>query len=80
MRQIEVLSESALFPPAGSGVEAVTDAVLVMVPATVGLTTMAIVTVAPVPIVPRVQVTVPPEWLQLPWAGVAETNVTLDGS
>jgi hypothetical protein len=80
IRQADVSSESALLSPLGSGVEALTEAVFVIVPGTVGLTTMSIVAISPVPIVPRLQVTVPPDSPQVPWVGVAETNVTLGGS
>lgn len=80
MRQTVVLSESALSCPFGSVAEEKTDAVLVMVPAESGLTTMSIVAVAPLPIVNRSHVTVPPDSTQLPWVGVAETNITLGGS
>ena len=61
-----------------------TLAVLVIFPATVGVTTIVTVAVVPLAILPRLQVTVP-VWpasgvLQLPWVDVAETNFTLVGS
>ena len=80
MRQTDVFSESELFPSLESGVDAVTEAVLVIIPGTVGSTTMSTVAVAPFPIDPRLHVTVPPDSLHDPWLGVAETNVTVDGS
>ena len=57
-----------------------TEAVLVIIPCTVGSTTMSTVAVAPFPIVPRLHVTVPPDSLHDPWLGVAERKVTVDGS
>jgi hypothetical protein len=81
MRQTDVFSESELLPSAlGSGVDAVTEAELVISPATVGLTTMSSVAVAPLPIVPRLHVTIPPDSPHDPWLAVAETKVTLGGS
>ena len=43
-----------------------------MVPDVVGVTTMLTVAFAPFAIAPRLQVTVPLEWEQLPCDGVAE--------
>ena len=80
MRQTDVFSESELLPWLGSGVDDVTEAVLVMVPATVGRTTISTVAVTPFPIVPRLHVTIPPDSPHDPWLGVAETKVTLGGS
>jgi hypothetical protein len=80
MRQIVVLSESALSCPSGSVAEEKTEAVFVMVPAEPGVTTMAIEAVPPVPIVSKLHVTVPPDSPQLPCVGVAEMKVTLGGS
>jgi len=80
MRQTDVLSESELFPSLESGVDAVTEAVLVIIPGTVGSTRMSTVAVAPFPIPPRLHVTVPPDSPHDPWLGVAETKVTVDGS
>ena len=57
----------------------VTSTVLDSVPGVVGVTTMVTVAMAPSARVPRLQVTVPDVWLQLPWLGVAETNVTSAG-
>jgi hypothetical protein len=56
-----------------------TLAVLVIVPAALGVTTMVMVALAPLVSVPRLQVTVLPDRLQLPWLDEEETNVTLDG-
>ena len=78
MRQTDVFSESELFPSLESGVDAVTEAVLVIIPGTVGSTRMS--TVAPFPIAPRLHVTVPPDSPHDPWLGVADTKVTVDGS
>jgi hypothetical protein len=75
-----VSSESVLLPWLGSGVEALTEAVLVIVPAVLGFTTISTVAVPSAFIVPRLQVTVPPDSAQVPWDGVAETNVALEGS
>jgi len=57
-----------------------TLAVLVIVPAVLGVTMIVMVALAPLASVPRLQVTVLPDRLQLPWLDVTETNVTLDGS
>jgi hypothetical protein len=56
----------------------VTLAVLLMVPATVGVTTIVTVALAPLARVPRVQVMVLVP-LQLPWLADEETNVTPEG-
>jgi hypothetical protein len=79
MRQVVVFSESALFARFGSVINEETEAVFVMVPTALGVTTMSIVAVAELPTVPREQVTVPPDSLQEPWLGVADSKVTLDG-
>jgi hypothetical protein len=71
MRQIDVTTESMLLISFGSGVSALTDAVFVMVPAEVGLTTMSTVATAPFAIDPREHVTVPIDSSQLPWLGAA---------
>lgn len=57
----------------------VTLAVLLIVPATVGVTTIVTVTGDPVATVPKLQVTVPPN-VQVPWVDVADTGVTPAGS
>ena len=59
MRQMDVSPESALLPWLASGVGEATDAKLVIFPAVVGLTTISMVTTAPLDISPRVQETVP---------------------
>jgi hypothetical protein len=58
---------------------AVTLTELVMVPAVVAVTTMDTVELLPLAREPRSQVTVLPDWLQLPWLGVADTKVTPEG-
>ena len=63
----------------GSGCRPVTWAVLVIVPTVMGFTTMVMVALAPVPSVPRSQVTVVPTCAQLPVVDVAETKRTLAG-
>jgi hypothetical protein len=55
IRQIEVSTEDVLFPPTGSDVCDVTTAVLVMVPACLGMTSTSIVAVAPLARLPRSQ-------------------------
>lgn len=81
IRQTAVSSETMLLLFSASDVVASTDAVLVMVPACVGLTTISTVAVIPSPIVPSWQVTTFPDGgSQVPWLGVAETKVTLEGS
>ena len=57
----------------------VTLAVLLIVPATVGVTTIVTVTGAPLATVPKLQVTVLPNE-QLPWLDIADTGVTPAGN
>src|SRR6185436_16803288 len=45
-----------------------------------GTMTMSTVALANLAMLPSAQVTIPPASLQLPWLGVAETNVTPAGS
>jgi hypothetical protein len=80
IRQTDVSSESALLSRFGSEDAELTEAVFVIGPATVGRTTMSIVAVAPLDIVPSVHVTVPSESPHTPVLEIAETNTTLDGS
>jgi len=80
LRQTLVSSESVLFSGLGSNAVDETEAVLVIVPAALGFTTMSIVAEDPFVIVPRLHVTVPPDSVQEPWLGVAETNVTVGGN
>jgi hypothetical protein len=80
MRQTVVLSASALLSTFGSDVAEPTEAVLVISPASVGRTTMSIVMVASLSIVPRVQTTVPLDSPHEPTLCVAETNTTPGGS
>ena len=63
-----------------SPVAALTLAVLVIVPAAVVVITIVIVTLDPLEISPRLQVTVPPDSLQLPAEGVAVLKVTPAGN
>src|SRR5437879_1271437 len=69
-----------LLPGLGSGSLAVTLAVLLSVPASVGVTTIVTVAVAAFARFRRVQVTVPLVCAQFPWVAVAEPNVTFGGS
>ena len=55
----------------------VTVAVLVILPACRGLTTMSTVAEAPLARTPRSQFSFSPVVPQNPWLGAAETNVTL---
>jgi hypothetical protein len=74
-----VVAVAVLLAVLGSFSVAVMVAVLVIVPATVGVTTSVTVIVPPLAIPPRLQVTVPLTWLQVPWLGVADTKVTPAG-
>lgn len=57
-----------------------TLAASLMVPLAVGVTVMVIVAVAPLAKLPSVQLSVPDDGgAQVPWLGVADTNVALDG-
>lgn len=80
MRQIVVLSESALSCPSGSVADEKTEAEFVMIPAEPGLTTISIEAVPPLGMVSRLHVTVPPASPHVPCIGVAEMKVTLGGS
>ena len=53
IRQTVVFSESELFPPSGSVDDVVTEATLVITPATVGFTTRLTVAFPPFEIEPR---------------------------
>lgn len=79
IRQTAVSSESALFVRLGSEIREDTEAVFVIVPTAFGVTTTSTEDMAPLPIVPSVQVTIPPDSPQDPWLGVADTKLTLDG-
>jgi hypothetical protein len=72
-----VVTLAELLAVLGSGSVAVTDAVLVMLPAATGLMMMVTVAVAALARVPRLQLTAA---VQVPWLGVAETNVTPVGT
>src|SRR5919198_2677182 len=73
-----VVADAVLLAVFGSVTELDTVAVFVRVPVWVGTTTISTVAVAPLPIVPRLQVTVAvPE--QVPWLGVVELYVTFAG-
>src|SRR5919106_2145483 len=73
-----VVRETVLFAGIGSGLELVTDAVLVRTAGPAVLTTTSIVASVPAIKFPRLQLTVGPP-VQVPWLGVAETNVTPAG-
>jgi hypothetical protein len=75
---MDVSTDAELLAPAGSPVVALTEALLVITPACVGFTTMSIVAVAPLPIVPSSQI-MSGSSAQVPWLRFAETKVTLDG-
>src|SRR5262249_32858859 len=68
-----------LFVPSGSASLPLTLAVLLRVPAVVGVTTSVIVAEAPSAKAPRLHVIVL-VLLQLPWVDVIETKVTSDGN
>src|SRR6266850_508174 len=72
-----VFTVAVLFPGAGSVSLATTLVVFVTVPVAAGLTTMVTVALAALARVPRLQLTVV---VQVPWLGVAETNVTPAGT
>jgi hypothetical protein len=56
---------------------AVTLALLVMTPPDVGAVTVMVTVADPaLAIAPRLQVTVPALWLQVPWVAVADTKIT----
>jgi hypothetical protein len=83
IRHVLVSSVSVLLAMTGSGVRVCTDAVLVMNPACVGLTTMVTVADPPLPIAPRSHVTTFPPGggpSQVPCIEETETKVTLKGS
>jgi hypothetical protein len=71
---------AVLFPERGSGSTAVTVAVLLICPVTVGRMTIVAVADAFLAKPLRLQLTVAPDWEQLPWLAVAETNATPLGS
>ena len=68
-----VSSESVLLPGTGSGVLDVTEAVSVMMPSIVVVTTIVMVAVAPSASAPSGQVTTPAACEHEPWLGVADT-------
>jgi len=75
-----VLAVALLFALLGSASLAVTLAVLVIVPPDVGaVTTIVTVALPALAIVPRLHVTVPALWVQVPWVGVADTKPTPAG-
>jgi hypothetical protein len=77
---LTVVDEVALLlPGTGSLVVLDTLAVLLNVPAAVGVTTIVTVALAPLATLPRLQVTVLVP-LQPPWLGVADTNVVAAGN
>src|SRR5437879_4503251 len=72
-------ADAVLLAAFGSGSLPPMVAVLVMVPAAVGLTVIVIVALAPEASEPTAQVTVPEALVQVPWVELAETNVTPEG-
>src|ERR1051325_8324710 len=73
-------TKSLLFAGVASGSEAEEEAVLMALPAAVAVT--MIVRLAPVPLfrLPRLAITVPPEFVTLPCEALAETKLTAAGS
>jgi hypothetical protein len=74
-----VVAVAVLFEVLGSFSAAVTLAVLVSAPTVVGVTTTVMVALAPASRLPTLQVTVPPDCVQLPAVEIAETSVTVPG-
>jgi len=75
-----VLAVALLFALLESASVAVTVALLVIVPPEVGaVTTIVTVALDPLAIDPRLQVTVPALWVQVPWVAVADTKPTPAG-
>jgi hypothetical protein len=76
-----VLAVVLLLPAFGSFSVAVTVALLVITPPDVGaVTTIVTVALPALAIVPRLHVTVPALWLQVPWVAVADINTTPAGN
>src|SRR5947209_6544742 len=75
---VDVLA--VLLPGLGSGSLAVTLAVLLSVPASVGVTTIVTLALLSNARFPRLQATVPLACAQVPWVDVAETNLTPAGN
>ena len=73
-----VVSVTVLLLMLGSGSLPVTSAVLVIGPAVVGVTRMVATVLEALATLPRLQVTTPPNSLQLLW-GVADTKFTVAG-
>ena len=69
----EVLAVALLLAELGSAEVAVTEAELVRVPSSIAWAVTVSVTVPPTAIVPRLKVTTPPDWLNVPWLAVADT-------
>src|SRR5262245_66333149 len=76
-----LLAEFGSTTPVAAGIDAVPELVSVVLLATslFTVTTIVIVALPPLAIVPRSAVTVPPAWVTVPWLGVAETNVVPAG-
>jgi hypothetical protein len=79
-RHTEVSTESESFEGSVSDANDATEAVLVIVPGWVGLTTISTTAVAPLATVSISHVTLRSDSVQEPWVGLAETNETLSGS
>jgi hypothetical protein len=75
-----VFSEAVLLTSLGSIAGLATEAVFVINPAVLGVTTISTVAVAVFANVPTEQLTVPFNSEQVPWLAVAEEKVTLGGS
>ena len=78
---LTVVAAVAVFGVVGSVSVAVTETELFIVPAAVGVTTILTVALAPLLIVPKLQVSTPATGgsVHEPCEGVAETNVALAG-
>src|SRR5580704_9289599 len=74
------IAAAALLVVFGSGVAANTNAVLVMIPGVGGVTTSVSTALVAMARLPRLQKTVPPMLVQLPWVVAAETNATPGGN
>jgi hypothetical protein len=71
---------AALFHSIGSASLPLTLTLLVIDPVVPGVTTIVTLAVPPLGKFPTSQATAPADGMQLPWLGVAETKVTLDGN
>src|SRR5262245_41209810 len=75
-----VVSVATLLPGTGSATAPETVAVFTADPAVVGTTTTVTVAIAPAARLPRSAVSVPADWLTVPWLAKAETKLMPAGS